>query len=71
MSAQTWENRKNQLNDLYSPSAPINSEKLFYGRKEQLNKIHEAVDERGLHIVLYGERGVGKTSMANILTVSL
>lgn len=62
-----WVVRKSRLNELYSPAAPINSEKLFYGRKEQLNRVHETVDERGLHLVLYGERGVGKTSLANIV----
>ncbi len=62
-----WENKKEKLHDFYSPSAPINSENLFSGRSDQLKNIHGAVSEKGLHIVLYGERGVGKTSLANIV----
>jgi len=32
-----------------------------------LDRVHEAVLEIGQHIILYGERGVGKTSLANIV----
>jgi Cdc6-like AAA superfamily ATPase len=63
----TFQERKSQIMHLYSPSAPINSEKIFYGRKEQLERMHEAISERGQHIAIYGERGVGKTSLANIM----
>lgn len=63
----SWQARVKALNALYSPAAPINSEKFFYGRKVQLNRIHETVGERGLHVAIYGERGVGKTSLANIV----
>lgn len=55
------------LNKLYSPSAPINSESLFCGRTDHLIRIHEAVSERGQHVAIFGERGVGKTSLANIV----
>lgn len=37
----------------------------------QLSQIVEAINERGQHIVLYGERGVGKTSLANIVNEKL
>lgn len=53
---------------VYSPTTPIKEEELFVGRKNQLDKIHEAVTQGGQHIILYGERGVGKTSLANIVS---
>jgi GTPase SAR1 family protein len=62
-----FEEKRKQLSQYYSPSAPINSEKIFYGRTDQLEKMHEAVGEKGQHIAVYGERGVGKTSLANIM----
>lgn len=55
------------LNDIFSPSAPIENPEYFRGRDEQLKRIHEAIQERGQHVVVYGGRGVGKTSLANIL----
>jgi len=56
-----------KVHELYSPSAPIKSENIFKGRIEQLKKINEAVIEKGQHMVIFGERGVGKTSLANII----
>jgi Holliday junction resolvasome RuvABC ATP-dependent DNA helicase subunit len=52
--------------EVFSPSAPIVTKDLFFGRKEQLARAVDAINEKGQHLVLYGERGVGKTSLANI-----
>jgi len=59
---------KKKASQVYSPMTPIKEEGLFFGRKSQLDRVHEGVTETGQHIVLYGERGVGKTSLANIVT---
>jgi Cdc6-like AAA superfamily ATPase len=42
---------------------------LFAGRTGQIEKIFDALGQVGLHAVLYGERGVGKTSLANIIEI--
>ena len=60
------ENLLGKLNSAFSPSAPIDRQELFFGRIDQLGKIVETINEREQHAVLYGERGVGKTSLANI-----
>lgn len=52
---------------VFTPGSPISERDLFAGRIEQLGKIIDAVSQRGYHVVLYGERGVGKTSLANVL----
>src|SRR5262249_36418376 len=49
------------------PSSPVNKRDLFAGRFEQIDKISEAINTRGRHAIMYGDRGVGKTSLANIL----
>lgn len=54
------------LSEVFSPTAPIQDRSLFFGRIEQLSKVHQAILERGQHAILYGDRGVGKTSLANI-----
>lgn len=56
-----------EANQLFTPSAPIAVAQMFAGRLEQARKIVDAIGERGRHIVLYGERGVGKSSMAQII----
>lgn len=51
---------------IFSPSAPIEHIKLFAGRHQQLDLIKEVVLERGQHAVIHGQRGAGKTSLANM-----
>jgi len=53
--------------EVFTPSAPIDNQALFAGRVKQLNRIMGAVSQRGQHVILFGERGVGKTSLANVL----
>jgi Cdc6-like AAA superfamily ATPase len=53
--------------EVFTPSAPIDNQALFAGRVNQLNRIIGAVTQRGQHAILFGERGVGKTSLANVL----
>jgi hypothetical protein len=55
------------LNEVFSPTAPIKSIDLFFGRMPQLEKVADAINESGQHAILHGERGVGKTSLANIM----
>jgi len=56
---------------VFSPATPINTRDLFAGRTEQIRQAGQAVHTRGQHAVIFGERGVGKTSLANILKVLL
>jgi Cdc6-like AAA superfamily ATPase len=59
------------LNAAFTPSSPIQMKDFFFGRIEQLLRVVEAIKEIGQHIILYGERGVGKTSLANIVGSSI
>jgi hypothetical protein len=63
---------KNQLIALsaqvFSPAAPIDQYRLFAGRVRQVREVLTAASQRGMHVILFGERGVGKTSLANILS---
>ena len=58
--------READVRRAFSPSAPIKRHYLFAGRKKQLVGVGEALAEPGQHAVIYGERGVGKTSLATI-----
>ena len=51
----------------FSPGAPIDKGELFAGRKDQVMDVINAIMQRGQHVILFGERGVGKTSLANVL----
>lgn len=56
-----------QVASVFTPGAPIDSLKLFADRPAQVLDVLNAVSQKGQHVVLYGERGVGKTSLANVL----
>ncbi|MBW3594243.1 MAG: AAA family ATPase [Actinobacteria bacterium] len=53
----------------FTPAAPVARRDLFAGREEQLETLVDVVFERGQHAIVYGERGVGKTSLATILAL--
>jgi ABC-type molybdenum transport system ATPase subunit/photorepair protein PhrA len=46
---------------------PITQINLFAGRRDKLRDLTIAVSQDGQHPIIYGERGVGKTSLANIV----
>lgn len=54
-------------NRVFTPTAPIDRQALFAGRREELRRVGDAVFRKGQHALIYGERGVGKTSLANII----
>ncbi|MFC3206099.1 nSTAND1 domain-containing NTPase [Aquamicrobium soli] len=56
-----------QIGNVFTPGSPVNEKDLFAGRIEQIRKVLATSSQRGYHAVLYGERGVGKTSLANII----
>jgi Cdc6-like AAA superfamily ATPase len=56
-----------KIGRVFTPGAPIDDRTLFAGRTKQLNALLNTITQRGQHGVLFGERGVGKTSLANIV----
>lgn len=50
--------------DVFTPHRPINSTELFFGRQDLVRRLVEQMNTPGQHAILYGERGVGKTSLA-------
>ncbi len=59
------------VSQAFCPATPVTHRQLFAGRTKQLSDILEAVAMAGQHAVVYGERGVGKSSIANFVTWSL
>jgi len=67
----TWQVKRLEALELFSPGAPIDENELFAGRSDQINRLIEAVLQRGQHAIVFGERGVGKTSLARTFSVRL
>jgi len=51
----------------FTPSTPVSQLDMLAGRYDQIVAVINAVSQAGQHVGLYGERGVGKTSLANVL----
>ena len=68
---EDWEALWNEVTETFSPGAPVQERDLFAGRLEQLRSLLDAVHQRGRHAIVFGERGVGKTSITNILSLIL
>jgi len=49
--------------EAFRPAAPIDRRELFAGRAEQIAELFSIVSQPGQHAIVYGERGVGKTSL--------
>lgn len=58
------------VRDIFTPNMPITGEALFTGRKSFTKSVIEGINTPGQHLLLYGDRGVGKSSLANF-TVSI
>jgi Holliday junction resolvasome RuvABC ATP-dependent DNA helicase subunit len=52
---------------VFTPGSPLNERDLFAGRSDQVDQIINAISQKGYHVVLFGDRGVGKTSLSNVL----
>jgi len=53
-----------KLNEVVSPARPVISIENLIGRSEELDRIEKALFAQGRNVFIYGERGVGKSSLA-------
>ena len=56
-----------ELAQIFTPGVPIANPELFSGRQDLLDTLGRELLVTGRNFVLYGERGVGKTSFYNVL----
>lgn len=54
------------VRSVFVPNKPIDSVELFCGRQQEVARILECMGTEGMHLLLYGDRGVGKTSLSQI-----
>lgn len=55
------------MRNAFTPSQPVLSHRMFAGRTEVLKTLIRSIEDQRLHVVLYGDRGIGKTSLLHIL----
>jgi hypothetical protein len=56
-----------KLRTAYVPAQPVTDAAMFAGREALLTAMIRAVEDRHVHMILFGERGIGKTSLLHVL----
>ena len=59
-----------KVRNTFTPAQPVVNPQMFSGRAEVLANMIKAVEDRRLHLVIYGDRGVGKTSLLHMLALA-
>ena len=59
------------LSDHFRPGTAINTKTLFSGRFKELRSVTAAAMQPGQHAIIFGERGVGKTSLGKVFSEAM
>jgi Cdc6-like AAA superfamily ATPase len=51
----------------FTPAQPITDRRMFAGRTKVMTTLMRSIEDQRLHTVIYGERGIGKTSVLQVL----
>ena len=59
-----------KLWEAFTPTKPKRWSRYFAGRRWAIQRVITAIEEEQAHVVIFGARGIGKTSLANVLAES-
>ena len=62
----TQARRRLALRDALGASQPVIDRESFAGRHDALAQLINSIEQQRVHVVIYGERGIGKTSLAHV-----
>ncbi len=62
---------KSGVREIFTPHTPISNANYLKGRESELEKLFNQLITPGQHALIYGERGIGKSSLAEIASSSL
>lgn len=57
-----------KLRAAFTPSQPVVDRRMFAGRTSVLAAMIGSIEDQKLHLIIYGQRGIGKTSLMHMLT---
>ena len=66
MGDEDWAILRAECEQVFTPGTPIQESDLFAGRSEQIAKLTQRIRSPGSHAIVFGERGVGKSSLVNV-----
>jgi hydroxyethylthiazole kinase-like sugar kinase family protein len=57
---------KSKVREVFTPSQPVTMAEFLLGRDSNIGRLIEILNTPGQHALLFGDRGVGKSSLANV-----
>jgi Cdc6-like AAA superfamily ATPase len=67
-TAESFAALRAKLLNAYTPARPVVDRRMFAGRTGIMQTLIHAIEEQRLHVVIYGERGVGKSSLLQLVS---
>lgn len=58
-----------RLSLAFTPAQPISDLRRFAGRADLVERVIRTIEDRRMHVVVHGDRGMGKTSLLHILAI--
>ena len=55
---------KSGVRKVFTPHSPVDNITHFFGREDEASRFVSVINTEGQHVLVYGDRGVGKTSLA-------
>jgi Cdc6-like AAA superfamily ATPase len=55
---------KSGARKVFTPHSPVDDISHFFGREDEASRFVSVINTEGQHVLVYGDRGVGKTSLA-------
>ena len=55
---------KSGVRKIFTPHSPVDDLAHFFGREDEASRFVSVINTEGQHVLVYGDRGVGKTSLA-------
>ncbi|MGQ0801569.1 MAG: nSTAND1 domain-containing NTPase [Pseudomarimonas sp.] len=56
--------KKSGVRKIFTPHSPVNDIEHFFGREDEASRFVSVINTPGQHVLVYGDRGVGKTSLS-------
>jgi Cdc6-like AAA superfamily ATPase len=69
-TADRFATLRSKLSNAYTPAQPVTDRRMFAGRTKVMAALIRAIEDQRLHAVIYGERGIGKTSLLHMLALA-
>ncbi|MDO6451965.1 ATP-binding protein [Neptunomonas phycophila] len=59
---------ESKVRGVFTPFSPIHKSELLSGREAEISSILSSLNTPGQHALIYGNRGIGKSSLANVIS---